>query len=260
MWNRQELKQQAKQIMKRSYWKMFLVSLVATILMGILSRVDNHGGFHFTQNIQTYNDGFYNVNEVTHEGVSFVSGILGGIFPFNIAMNLSIISIISIIVVIASILYNIFISNPIECGECHFYIENTDHEDTDFMTLFSAFKQGYMNIAKILVIRDIKIFLWSLLFVIPGVIKSYQYRMLPYILAENPDITTQDAFDRSKQLTDGQKLDIFVLDLSFIGWYFLGSILFGIGLYFVYPYFKSTNALLYLYLSDQYRENSYYRY
>lgn len=84
--------------------------------------------------------------------------------------------------------------------------------------------------------------------------------MLPYILAENPDITTQDAFDRSKQLTDGQKLDIFVLDLSFIGWYFLGSILFGIGLYFVYPYFKSTNALLYLYLSDQYRENSYYRY
>ena len=128
------------------------------------------------------------------------------------------------------------------------------------MTLFSAFKQGYMNIAKILVIRDIKIFLWSLLFVIPGVIKSYQYRMLPYILAENPDITTQDAFDRSKQLTDGQKLDIFVLDLSFIGWYFLGSILFGIGLYFVYPYFKSTNALLYLYLSDQYRENSYYHY
>lgn len=259
MWNRQDLKQQAKQIMKRSYWKMFLVTLVATLLMKLLSNVDSHGGIHFTQTLDTYQDGVNQVNVVAKDGLSFFSGVLGGIFPFDIALHFSIISILAFIVTILSICYHIFIVNPIECGECHFFIENTDHEDTDFMTLFSAFKHGYSNIAKILLIRDIKIFLWSLLLVIPGIMKSYEYRMLPYILAEDPTLSTQEAFDRTKQLTAGQKLDIFILDLSFIGWYFLGMLLLGIGIYFVYPYIRSTNALLYLSLSDQYRENNYYR-
>lgn len=260
MWNRQDLKQQAKQIMKRSYWKMFLVSLVAVILMGLLSRTTGNDSAHFVSQTYTFHDEFDGIQQVTNRGISVFTGLFGWLFPINIALNLSVISFIALVLSLLSILYKVFIANPIECGESHFFIENCDSDQADFMTLFSAFKNGYTNVAKILFIRDIKIFLWSLLFLIPGIIKSYQYRMLPYILAENPDISTQEAFDRTKQLTDGQKLDIFILDLSFLGWYLLGGLLFGIGIYFVYPYVKATDALLYLNLSDQQRENDYYRY
>ena len=66
--------------------------------------------------------------------------------------------------------------------------------------------------------------LWSLLFVIPGIIKSYEYRMIPYILSENPNISRKRAFEISKQMMKGNKWDTFVLDLSFIGWQILSGI------------------------------------
>ena len=88
------------------------------------------------------------------------------------------------------------------------------------------------------------IFLWSLLCVIPGIYKEYQYYYIPYLLAENPYMS----FDRAKELsiamTDGEKMDIFVLDLSFIGWYLLGAIIL-IGGIFVNPYAQATYAELY---------------
>jgi len=74
--------------------------------------------------------------------------------------------------------------------------------------------------------------------------------MVPYILAENPNIDYKRAIELSNQMTKGQKFDIFVLDLSFIGWYILGALLVGLGVYFVFPYVNSTNAELYLVLKQ----------
>ena len=93
--------------------------------------------------------------------------------------------------------------------------------------------------------REIKIFLWSLLFVIPGVIKSYEYSMVPYILAENPQMPTDRAFELSKLMTRGEKWKIFVLDLSFLGWKILGVLCCGIGGIFLAPYIEATYAELY---------------
>ena len=94
--------------------------------------------------------------------------------------------------------------------------------------------------------KDLFTFLWSLLFVIPGIVKSYEYMMIPYLLAENPDMSREDAFAESKRMMDGNKWDTFVMDLSFIGWLLLGAITMNIvNILYTNPYMYLTHAELY---------------
>ena len=97
---------------------------------------------------------------------------------------------------------------------------------------------------------DLKTLLWLLLLIVPGVIKAYEYSMIPYLLAENPNLSASQAFSLSKQMTTGQKMDLFVLDLSFLGWIILGLICCGIGILFVLPYPEATRAKVYLILKE----------
>ena len=91
-----------------------------------------------------------------------------------------------------------------------------------------------------------------MLFVIPGIIKAYEYRMIPYILAENPDISMEEAFALSKKMMDNEKLNTFALDLSFLGWFLLGIVSVGICLiFYVTPYYNLTNAELYIVLKQK---------
>ena len=97
-----------------------------------------------------------------------------------------------------------------------------------------------------LVLRDVFTFLWSCLFVIPGIIKMYEYRMIPYIISENPDISYSEAFKASREMMMGNKWKAFVFDLSFIGWYLLNALTCGIlGIFFVNPYYYASDANLY---------------
>lgn len=89
------------------------------------------------------------------------------------------------------------------------------------------------------------IFLWSLLFIVPGIVKAYSYRFTPYILADCPNVKARDALKLSMRMTDGIKGEIFVFDLSFIGWFLLTSITCGILAIYTVPYFKVAEATLY---------------
>ncbi|MBQ2932577.1 MAG: DUF975 family protein [Clostridia bacterium] len=82
--------------------------------------------------------------------------------------------------------------------------------------------------------------LWSLLFVIPGIVKAYSYSMAYYILAENKGMPALEAIRRSQEIMDGHKMDLFVLSLSFIGWNILGIITFGVAYIWVAPYMLAT--------------------
>ena len=94
---------------------------------------------------------------------------------------------------------------------------------------------------------QVYLFLWSLLFAIPGIIKSYSYRLVPYILADNPDMNSDDAITLSREMMNGQKFEVFVLDLSFFLWWILSSITFNIvGILYVFPYIYATDVELYL--------------
>ena len=91
-----------------------------------------------------------------------------------------------------------------------------------------------------------------MLFVIPGIVKGYEYRMIPYLLAEHPEMSTKDAFARSKEMMSGNKWKAFVLDLSFLGWKLLSLLTCGIlSVFYVTPYEHATNAALYDALKDK---------
>lgn len=95
------------------------------------------------------------------------------------------------------------------------------------------------------------VFLWTLLFIIPGIIKSYSYCMSFYILADHPEITVREALNESKRMTQGHKMDLFILQLSFIGWGILATLTFGMGYFWLIPYMQVTMANTYKKLANQ---------
>ena len=127
---------------------------------------------------------------------------------------------------------------------CMVYLRLTKNEDISVGNVFDGFSQTgralWLNIL-------ISIFttLWSLLFFIPGIIKSLAYSMAYYILADNPELTARQALSRSKELMNGHKMDLFILILSFIGWGLLVSFTFGIAAIYVVPYMSATVANFY---------------
>ncbi|MCL2695693.1 MAG: DUF975 family protein [Clostridiales bacterium] len=130
-------------------------------------------------------------------------------------------------------------------GYCRVLLE-TRGDKKDFGNLFWAFREGrYRKVMKTMFFYDLKIFLWSLLFIIPGIVKSYEYYYVPYLLAENPDLETKRVFELTKRMTDGEKGEIFVLGWSFFGWIVLGLLACCIGIFFLSPYIAATNAELY---------------
>lgn len=157
-----------------------------------------------------------------------------------------VVTIIILIAVAIGMVVDAFLLNPVEIGCAKFFYKNLS-EPAKVANVASGFDNSYKNGVKVMFFRDLYLFLWSLLFIIPGIIKSYEYKMIPYLLAENPDMTKEEAFAESKRMMDGQKWNAFVLDLSFLGWDILSG-LFTMGLlsvFFVRPYKRSAQAALY---------------
>lgn len=143
------------------------------------------------------------------------------------------------------IVIDVFLANPLELGCKRFFRRNLD-EPASMSNIAFAFDSNYKSICKTMFFRDLYTFLWSLLFIIPGIIKSYEYKMIPYLLSEDPAMTTEQAFEQSKALMKGNKWKAFVLDLSFILWDIVTVLTCGIaGIFWVEPYKASTQAALY---------------
>ncbi|MGX7058972.1 DUF975 family protein [Vagococcus humatus] len=87
------------------------------------------------------------------------------------------------------------------------------------------------------------IFLWSLLLIVPGIMKAYSYRMTMYLIKQHPDLTPMEAIQLSEKLMKGNRLNLFVLDLSFILWQILATITFGLALIYVIPYMNTTHVV-----------------
>lgn len=112
---------------------------------------------------------------------------------------------------------------------------------------FSGF-DDFWSAFKVIFLTGLYTFLWSLLFVIPGIVKGLSYSMAMYILAENKGKSARECINESKKMTDGHKAELFVLGLSFIGWALLGCITFGIAYIWVIPYMNATYTNAYYYL------------
>lgn len=151
---------------------------------------------------------------------------------------------IALLVIVAGIAFQSFVMGPLSLGAYHYFRKNDLGEaKLDINEIIWAFRSPhYFNIVKIMFLMNIKLFGWYLLLVIPGIIKSYEYSMIPFILSRDPQISANEAFGRTRGLTFGKKSSLFVLDLSFIGWSLLGSIPFGLGIPFVKAYETQTKS------------------
>lgn len=139
----------------------------------------------------------------------------------------------------------IFITNLLQVGENNYFL-CARREKGIFGQLFSAFKEKrYSGILGGMLLRDIYIFLWSLLLVVPGIVKRYAYFCVPYLLAENPRMGGARAIALSTQMTKGCKGRIFVTHLSFLGWILLSLFAGWVGVRLVSPYIAATNAEIY---------------
>lgn len=141
-------------------------------------------------------------------------------------------------------LVSLLVSGPISFGVAAYFLGLAQDKEVTLNELFSGFQQfGKTFILHLLM--SIFVFLWALLLIIPGIIASLRYAMAYYIMNDHPDISPMEAIEMSKEMMDGQKMRLFNLILSFIGWFLLGIITFGLGFLYLMPYYNATIANFY---------------
>jgi uncharacterized membrane protein len=246
MWTRAELKTRAKAVLKTNYLIAFLMSLVLSL--------SGYGGSSGTGGAGSSNNGSIR-NNINIDYNNFNNDYFDWNFLYNI-FDRSEVFIIMFAITIITIAYRILIGFQFEVGSRKFFVQSADFKDNTGCIRYAFDGQNYKGIMSTMLLKGIYNFLWFLLLIIPGIIKFYAYRMVPYILADNPNIGASRAIELSKEMMDGNKFSLFVLDISFIGWYFLGALLFGIGVLFVNPYVNATEAELYLVLRRKIFDNN----
>lgn len=228
MWTRQLLKENAKVAFRRNYWLCVAVSAIAMFLMGGGIGISTNTGTEETEKIIS---GQMSLQEL-------IAQIPPGIF---VVLGLAI-----IVGFVLGLCIVILVSNVAQVGCNRYFIENREHK-TNVGQVFYGFQGGrYTSTVWIMFLKGLYIFLWSLLLWIPGIIKTYSYLMVPYIIAENSSLDKSRVFKISRKMMKGHKWEAFVLGLSFLGWNILGALTGGIvNLLYVNPYMHATYAEFY---------------
>jgi uncharacterized membrane protein len=236
MFDRPAFKAAGKANFLKNYWPVILVSLLLVIAMGM--GMNGGAGPSIT----------YSFGEHTsHYGYGH------GYFPDlrSIPFLTTLIAIGAVaacIAVLFGIAIKIVAANPYQVGACRFFMENR-RENAGFSVVGMGFSKNFGNVVLTQFLKDLYILLWTLLFIIPGIVKSYAYFCVPFILAENPDLDNSRVIALSQEMTMGYKGDLFVTDLSFILWEMLNGLTFGIlGIFYLNPYIYGTRAEIYTFL------------
>ena len=263
MWRRKDLKRKAKAAFKANYWKAVLVAIIMTsVAAGGAAGLSSGSSAATTGSLAgsskssvTVESDFYEdmgdelpedlMDELPPEIQDAIREEPSSGFDSLPKWAKPFIALFVVAMIVIAVLAVIFLILPLEAGCCRFFYQNL-LEKAEVKEVAYGYDHGYKNVIKTLFVRDIFLFLWCLLLIIPGIIKAYQYRMIPYILAEHPDMPRKEVFYYSKMMMKGNKWKAFVLDLSFIGWWILSGLTLGIlSIFYVNPYYQSTCAALY---------------
>ena len=233
----QDFRRQAKEALRGKWF----IALIAGVIASLLGGLNGMGGVSVSFSsgsgseggsgtvVPPVGGGDVNVSEEMLE----ILGIF--LIIFGVAM---------VVAIIMSIIY-LIIGGAVGIGYSNFNLDIIDGREARIGTLFDSFDQWKTGfVARLL--SSIYVTLWSMLFVIPGIIASYSYSMMHFVMAENPDMGANEAIRESKRLMKGNKWRFFCLQLSFIGWELL-AIFFtaGIGLLWVVPYQQAAYAAFY---------------
>lgn len=274
MWKRKELKTKAKQVIRKNYWTAIVVCFLLAILtgefgtsiIGMWQSEDSIDPNYITNSISEKENEYLipfdlsdmqlkiadiverNLNSIT-KSEKFLFKIWDAVNLFNLDKNG--LGVALCIAAILAIAYEVFVANPLIVGGRKYFLEAREGSNTKIGTMTMAFKKdNWLNIAIIMLIKNVYNILWYLT-IIGGFIKFYEYRMIPYILAENPKIIRKEAFRLSKQMMRGNKWKTFILDMSFWLWNLLSVFTFGIlNILYVNPYKVATISELYCKLKE----------
>ena len=233
-WNRAEIKRDGKAALRRDYWAMTVLSMLAAVL-AMLPEIN------FTSSVP--DEVVQQLQNTPLGSIADLASQMGGEVTLTYGRPLS----------LGLSLLGIFVFAVLNAGISHYFAQaHTDGRSEGVNAIGVCFREGYINSVLILFLRNLFILLWSLLLIIPGIVKAYQYRMVPYILADNPNLDYNEVFARSKEMTNGNKGKMFVMDLSFLGWMILGIFTLGLVIVFwVQPYYQSSYGRLYVELKGQ---------
>lgn len=256
MWNRSDLKGRAKAAIRKNYWAAVIVAFIM-VLVSASSNADDaakntaqqssEAGYSAEENKTLSEQPEETPLDKTVEEVKKITDYN----VFNVIW-IALGQVALFILIIFLLLFGVLIGNVLMVGGTKFFIENrTDHPRAS--CLFYGFRCGhYWNVVKTMLLTEIYIVLWTLLLIVPGIIKTYEYRMVPYILAEHPEMEAREVIALSREMMNGEKMNAFVLDVSFIPWLLLSSLTFGIvGIFFTEPYIRATDAELFAVLAGE---------
>jgi len=136
------------------------------------------------------------------------------------------------------------ITPVLSVGLCSVYLKLTKGVKPEISELFAHLKKFWYAF-KVSFLTGLFVSLWSLLFLIPGIVKAMAYSMAMYIVADQPEMSAREALKKSENIMQGHKMEFFVLQLSFIGWHLLGAVTFGLAYIYVLPYMSATVANFY---------------
>lgn len=224
-YDRSQMKEAAKARMRGFLPRAIVVSLIG-ILLGAM---EASGGF--------------NINFSTSDSSSTEGD--AALFAYFAEAMLPIILLVLFGTIVFSLAYAIFFANILNVGINGWFLRYCRGEYPEIADIFHAFKNYGANL-KATLLRDIYILLWSLLFLVPGIVKSYAYCLVSYLMHDNPRLSASEALRLSEKMMDGWKLEAFVLDWSFFGWHILSGFTCGIlGIVYVTPYEYTSRAYFY---------------
>ena len=231
MWSIRDIRKKGKSAFKRNYWRSVVVAALMFLLTSVSLALIRMRSKSILQNV-----GFEPLHEMTPNEILIIAGIV-------------IVGYMSIIVF--AVLVKIICFNALEAGGCLFFRNNVD-EGTAKLTLIREGFADYAHVFDTLFLRDVFWVFWLCLGFFPGLVKSYSYKMVPYIVKEYPDLSEIEVITLSRRMMDGNKWRAFLLDLTFLGWLFAGIITYGIiGVLWTLPYYENTMAALYLELRGE---------
>ena len=227
MWTRKLLKDNARIVLQRRFSTLLLAVIIEQLITGITA------GLSGRTLLFRLNDTLFHTSSGWH-----LTGLL------------------AIVVFCLTVITQFFIAPLLKVGKNRFMMESRQG-NAPLATLFSVFQDDYWHVFCVLFVVSLQIVLWSLLLIIPGIYKRLQYSMVPYLLAENPNLSLARAKELSAKMTEGEKWNIVLLNLSFIGWallaalaaqilgLFLPPIVSGVVGWLLLPYVEATWAELY---------------
>ena len=226
----QDFRQDAKKALKGHWFVAIISAFIASLLGGL-----NGGSASFSSSSSSSgSDGGVSSDSLALEE------ILAGIDPEVLTLIITVFGIFAIVAGVFA-LVTVLIGGAVGVGYSRFNLNLVDNKKARIGDLFSAFSEWKTAfIARILV--GLYTFLWSLLFFIPGIIAAYSYSMVHFVMAEHPEMSANEAIRESKMLMKGNKFRFFCLQLSFIGWYFVGVLTLGIGFIWIIPYQQASFA------------------